>query len=144
MCNLELVCVCVSLCVCVCVCVCVYLCLCLCVCVSVFVLVCLPVCLCVCVCIFVCLSACEYVSFCVCTALPRSWAEGGSRPCSFMFISHARGRRGCRGAPSTEALPYTPGKRACIVFAWALSGRVPKYHLIFVSSSSSFCFIANH
>ena len=53
------------------------------------------------------------------------------------FIHFAGGRRGCRGAPSNEALPCTPGKRTCIACAWAPS-RAAGGALIFVHHSSHF------
>ena len=44
-------------------------------------------------------------------------AEGHSF--CFSYNIFAGGRRGCRGAPSTEALPCNPGKRTSIACAWA-------------------------
>ena len=44
-------------------------------------------------------------------------AEGHS--CCFSYNIFAGGWRGCRGAPSTEALPCNPGKRTSIACAWA-------------------------
>ena len=55
-------------------------------------------CVCVCACVCVCLCAC------VCVYLLCTWKQRVAP-----FIS-ARGRRGCRGAPSSEALPCTLGK----------------------------------
>ena len=49
----------------------------------------------------------------------RSSFVGFGRSLSINFIS-AGGRR-CKGAPSNEALPCTPGKRACIACACAPS-----------------------
>ena len=54
---------------------------------------------------------------CVCEPPWHMRAEGHSF--CFSYNIFAGGRRGCRGAPSTEALPCNPGKRTSIACAWA-------------------------
>ena len=66
---------------------------------------------------------------CVC-ALLSCMREGAHHP-------SLGGRRGCRGAPSNEALPCTLGKRTCIACAWAPSWAAGGA-LIFVHPSSHF------
>ena len=46
----------------------------------------------------------------------------------------AGGRRGCRGAPSNEALPCAPRKRTCIACAWA-----PSSSFISIRATSFIC-----
>ena len=70
----------------------------------------------------------------MCVNVPRSWTRGGHSP------SFCRGPRGCRGAPSNDALPCTRGKRTRIgvrlgpcVGSWR--DPHPHFHLHLISCS---------
>ena len=78
-------------------------------------------CVSVCVCVGVCVCV---VCVCVCARVCTVLVRGLRRVTplfSFSMSLPVGGRRGCRGAPSNEALPYTPGERTCLVCAWAPS-----------------------
>ena len=59
-------------------------------------------------------SPCVCVSVCVCMRVCLRVLS------SFSLYFLWGGRRGWREAPSSEALPSNPGKRACIALTWAL------------------------
>ena len=62
----------------------------------------------------VCTNSVHVPCVCVCVHFASSCDQEFT---TLIFL--AGGQRGCRGAPSNEALPCNPGKRTCITCAWA-------------------------
>ena len=79
------------------------------------------------------------MSECVCVYLPGTWEQRVTPLILLSTINQtvnmlAGGRRGCRGAPSNEALPCAPRKRTCIACAWA-----PSSSFISIRATSFIC-----